>query len=357
MRRLLFRYGRRLAFGLLATVLFLLLAEGVVRLFGWGLLPQEKVYTDVYDPNYRLLPGAPNPYSPVREFVNGLGFRGRAFTGPKPAGYARIISAGDSNAFGWNRRLEDTYTYMMEQILRARDEPVECMNGAVPGTWLWPQIVLIRDELFPKFRPDILVLYTGPTFRADTYLEQEMRRGRAPIWNLQRTLARSHLYRLFRHTIRPPRFEDLLTQYFPKTNDQGERIVTNEQLRRPIREDLIELRSLCNQYRVKCLVIPRLSADLFRDARAKNVHVGDPAWLEMLQADSSTSLLSSLLPELGMNCLNLCDGFLEPYYHENLFHDPIHFNVAGHQLAARLISDELCRLGWLPRPCQLNQSR
>jgi hypothetical protein len=351
MRRWFIWYGRRLGYSALAALLILAAAEGVVRLGGWGLLPAEKYFTDVYDPNYRMIPGAPNPYSPVRELLNGGGFVGRLFDGPKPPGVVRIIDAGDSTTFGVPFSHDKAYTHALEQILIARGEPAECMNAGVPGTWLLPQVMLIKQKLLPQYRPDILILYTGVAYRTDFFLEQEMRRGRQPMWRMQRTLAHFHLYRLLRRWMRPPRFADIMSQYHPDPAVNTSQFVSDRLLRTQTLEDLAELRALCARYQVKCLVIPLVSRDLFAKARARRLHAGDLNWKATEQTDRALTLLRDTLAESGLHWMSIGDEFLEESYRTDLFYDAIHFSVAGHRFMAGLLADELCRLGWLPRPC------
>lgn len=51
--------------------------------------------------------------------INSRGFRTEEFAVPKPAGTCRILNVGDSVAFGWEVRQEDTYGKQLECMLNA----------------------------------------------------------------------------------------------------------------------------------------------------------------------------------------------------------------------------------------------
>jgi lysophospholipase L1-like esterase len=305
------------------------------------------VYTDAYDPNYEMLPGAPNPYAKVREWLNVSGFRGPDLPSQKQPGVYRIISAGDSTTFGANVNEDQTYSAVLKKLLHDRGVQVEVLNAGIPGTSIWQQVTLIKRKLLPRYQPDLIILYTGPSFRPDVYLLQETRRGRASLWQTQRVLAHFHLYRLLRLWLRPPRFADLLNQY----NLDAHGVVPWDKVRLQVREDLLELRALGQKYGCRLLVVPRMTKAEYDDARQKNLHANSADWRSFARRENPVYQMAEVLAELHMDHFIAADDFLEASYHIPLFLDAVHFTPAGHELMARLLANQLCAGDWLPRAC------
>ena len=131
---------------LAASVLFFLLAaEGVVRLLGAG-RPRPTGYAPV-DTNRRAM----RPQ-------NAKGYRDleRALV-PAP-GTRRLVSLGDSFAWGASVEFEDAYPQRLERSLtRRRREPWEVVNLALPGMNTVDQAAQLRQEGF-TYRPDVVLL-------------------------------------------------------------------------------------------------------------------------------------------------------------------------------------------------------
>jgi hypothetical protein len=67
--------------------------------------------------------------------INSRGFRTEEFQTPKPAGVYRILNLGDSVAFGWEVRQEETYGKLLERKLNESSNGVryEVINAAIPA--------------------------------------------------------------------------------------------------------------------------------------------------------------------------------------------------------------------------------
>lgn len=66
--------------------------------------------------------------------VNTRGHRGPARNFVKPQNTCRIIVLGDSCAFGWNVRNQDTYSYLLEKKLNGlMTKKMEVINSGIPG--------------------------------------------------------------------------------------------------------------------------------------------------------------------------------------------------------------------------------
>jgi hypothetical protein len=150
----------RLALLAAASLVALLLAEGVLRVYfpEVGKLRQLVASTDD-DRGFAPKPGLSIPFdgvfSPLSRTIvwqtNAQGLRADRDIGP-PTERFRIATFGDSETFGWSVALEDTFQRRMEGI----DPRVEVLNFGVPGY----NVTNIRDHLeraVPRFRPDLVV--------------------------------------------------------------------------------------------------------------------------------------------------------------------------------------------------------
>jgi hypothetical protein len=176
---------------LLASVaVFLVIAEVVVRLLGLA-QPRPTGYAPV-NANRRAL----------RE-KNTRGYRDLERPLVKPAGARRLLSLGDSFAWGAGVEFEDAYPQRLARALtRRRREPWEVVNLALPAMRTVDHAVQLADEGF-AYQPDVVLLgyvlndseddAAAETRRAADWLE-----GRGPGPS---RLERSALLRLVRDRI------------------------------------------------------------------------------------------------------------------------------------------------------------
>ena len=151
--------GAKLLLAGASFLIFLLLAEVVLRMAGFG-----KV--EIYDPDRRLYWRLrPNQdcftkvdHKPVH--INSRGTRGAEFAVPKPPGTIRILSLGDSKTFGWGMSETETYAHRLEELLQ-RNAPsgtrIEVINAGV-NAWSYPQIKLFLQEHGLAWKPDFVLL-------------------------------------------------------------------------------------------------------------------------------------------------------------------------------------------------------
>jgi hypothetical protein len=131
---------------LLASVLvFLLFGELAVRLVGAG-RPQPTGYAPVNTNRRAMRP------------QNAHGYRDRERTAAKPAGVHRVLSLGDSFAWGASVEFEDAYPQRLERgLTRRRGEPWEVVSLALPGMNTEDQAAQLADEGF-GYAPDVELL-------------------------------------------------------------------------------------------------------------------------------------------------------------------------------------------------------
>ena len=170
---------------LASLAVFLLVAEAAVRLLGAG-RPQPTGYAPVNTNRRAMRP------------QNARGYRDRDRTATKPAGVHRVVSLGDSFAWGASVEFEDAYPQRLERgLTRRRGEPWEVVSLALPGMNTVDQAAQLADEGM-GYAPDVVVL--GFVLN-DSEDAQAAETRRAEDWVRARQeqpslLGRSALYRL-----------------------------------------------------------------------------------------------------------------------------------------------------------------
>src|SRR5262245_22546779 len=129
----------------LSVLVFLFVAEGAVRLLGAG-RPQPTGYAPVNTNRRAMRP------------QNAHGYRDRERALAKPAGVHRVVSLGDSFAWGASVEFEDAYPQRLERgLTRRRGEPWEVVSLALPGMNTVDQAAQLADEGL-AYAPDVVLL-------------------------------------------------------------------------------------------------------------------------------------------------------------------------------------------------------
>src|SRR5437660_7841421 len=141
------RLLQNLAISVATFLLCLAVAEGVLRLNGYGNL-------EIYEPDpvlyWKLKPNqdcyTKVDHKPVH--INSHGTRGPEFQPQKPANSFRILSLGDSRTFGWGLSEAETYSGVLQSLLQKQapaGKTIEVINAGV-NAWSFPQMaVYFRD--------------------------------------------------------------------------------------------------------------------------------------------------------------------------------------------------------------------
>lgn len=198
------RLGARLAF---AVVLFLLVAEVGLRLVGLGHPYYSAPEAYVPDPNPEVLfkprPGFEGLSEGTQVRISSLGLRGPERSLAKPAGTRRVLVLGDSVAYGFGVRDEETFSRLLEARLNADgDGHYEVVNAAVVGYNTIQERARLQ-EIGLRSDPDLVVLTFVVNDLLDTFSifdHQYQPTGfLAPlkVW-LRRN---SHLYRFYQNTM------------------------------------------------------------------------------------------------------------------------------------------------------------
>ncbi len=317
---------------------------------GWGVLLEEELFSDVYNAAYEMLPNVANPWSAIQENLNNEGFRGRQIPVKRTPGVMRIISVGDSTTFGIGVEAYETYSHILEQSLNRRGLRAEIFNAGIPGTNLWQQLLLFERELL-KYKPDLVILYSGPNMRLDLF---HVRRAiESGTWGLKARgiLSHMHLYRVMRRYLKPPRFEELYSQY-PLPNQKGPKLmVPTRWIIEDAKRDLARFRQLCVDNEIMLIaggIIPR---DIFKEAREEGIRSGDPNWKSFFIKRNVGGDLALLISKMGILQYRPEDEFLDASYSKELFVDEVHFSSEGHLLMAKILVQTICERNLLPIPC------
>ncbi len=194
------------AMAVCATLLALLAAEGIVRVFGWA--PGHKpIELDAYDCIYRRSTHpilgfelksnyrCDNPdFIQTYERTNKHGQRDRERTLEKADGVRRILLLGDSVVEGYGLRASETIAHQLEDLFP--DESTEVLNFGVSAYCTRAEVELLEVKGL-AFAPDIVVLVfvenDFDNFNREAF-PLEGTTHRSPV--VETLFRRSHLFRM-----------------------------------------------------------------------------------------------------------------------------------------------------------------
>jgi hypothetical protein len=92
--------------------------------------------------------------------TNADGFRGTAVPLDKNPQSIRIVGIGDSNMFGWGVKEEETYLYILAELLNSNHSEFswEIINTAVPGYNTVMEVETLKAKGL-KYKPDIVIIH------------------------------------------------------------------------------------------------------------------------------------------------------------------------------------------------------
>jgi lysophospholipase L1-like esterase len=172
---------RNLALALLSLVIALTLCEGLLRVFGAGVLPRPDLYVD--DPNVgkRMRPGWSGDEFEAPVTINSKGLRNPEISYEKPEGTYRILALGDSWTFGFRMNESDAYPRQMERILRdsaaqrGDTRRIEVINAGVVGYSTDQEAAYLKTEGW-KYSPDLVLVNFYPVNDTHNKLYKYQRR-------------------------------------------------------------------------------------------------------------------------------------------------------------------------------------
>ncbi len=161
---------------------------------------------------------------PIRWEVNGHGIRSDRPLSPRTDKF-RIMTFGDSEAFGWSVQLEDTLQRQMEAI----DGNVEVLNLGVPG-YNARNVADYMEMTVREYEPNAVVYIFNPN-DADAAL------------TVSPTLSKSVSYLLVRYLL------------YVNSGKQGEAWEASSEARRLIALQLTRMTEICKQQHVPLIIV------------------------------------------------------------------------------------------------------
>jgi hypothetical protein len=331
----------RLALALAATLLALLAAEIVLRLFPTPFIyasMRSVVQQDCTRPHPVLQ--YVNRENYVGEFanrefhttvrINPKGLRDRDLPYDKPAGQLRCLALGDSFAFGWGVEAEESVAKRMEGQMPG----VEVINGACPG-WNTLQELGFLEEEGIRYRPDVVQLFfcendPGGNLARYKFVDGRLRDAEEPegrgadfrrwlirhsaVWNLLRSAvdrARGHAGAGERESLEHPEYWDAEEGY------------------------LEAMQSFCQARGARFAIV-------FVPNKGRGGGPASGQWLPRL----ASFCAARRVPLLDLTPALAAAARQQPVY----FRLDDHWNRRGHQVAAEAAAAFLRQQGWAAAP-------
>jgi hypothetical protein len=195
------RHFRNIGLSLVVLVVFVAIAEVVLRLAAGPPVPQRGVRIAERregEMEYALIPNMDAEYAGARVVTNSLGLRD--YRPPhKSDDKTQILVLGDSFTFGYGVALEESYPYLLERRLNeiSCDDSYEVINAGVPGYDTVDEAELL-SKIVPhySFRWIVVGLHPG-----DLMSREELRRNtlvRAREWLRRNSALFSWLFRVYK---------------------------------------------------------------------------------------------------------------------------------------------------------------
>lgn len=321
-----------LALSVCSLLIFVGMLEGMLRWMGYGNVEIYQADPLLY---WRLKPNQ-NCYTKVNHrtvHINAQGTRGAEFAVQKPANGLRIVSLGDSRTFGWGLAENETYSGLLEHLLREHLGPnrkVEVINGGV-NAWSFPQMLAYFRERALRYQPDYVLV-------GDANLWTQFSEQNSPQF-VRQFMRRVRLKNFLRHFA--------LYHYFIE----------------------VKLSEFYQQYRLKFMPVDPAQDTLFKEQQQKDPdaffrkaierlcttalsHHVTPILIYFPTADEGSRPLQSHLrqakaqisQELKIPFLDLTADLTGPGKSLYLDADPVHFNVEGNELIARRLFQTVTNL-------------
>jgi hypothetical protein len=326
---------------LIVALITLALGELALRIYNF-IHPLPIFYTNSYD-RFRG-----KPFSPDWNFhLNSKGFKDVEFNTRKAAGTTRILGIGDSFAFGVVP-YEYNYLTLVEQYLNQSGHRVELINMGIPGTGPFQYLSLLADEGL-QLEPDSVLLsfFIGNDF----YDERRSRVSYSYVASLIK-------YLLDRRT----KIEGQIV-HGGGAYDDNEPFFTDDAFfelelrfsgkflrRNPAFEGVFsatlpyitEIKTLCDSRNIGLTIV--LIPDEAQVSRPLQTQIVEASGLgpEYFDFALPNKLLHARFEELKIDYLDLTPEFSSRSLNGRLYRpNDSHWNIAGNELAARLIFQHL----------------
>jgi len=279
-----------------------------------------------------------------------LEIRGRRHPLRKPAGAFRVACLGSSSTAGSGASSEEmSYPRQLQQILEAAaDQPVEVINGGIPGIPLYLLKVYL-EEVLVLLKPDLVVLYFGANKDRDEArvfhkkMKQELQeapfiRTEEELWAaFQLRYNPRWLMDLFLEATNLRTFVALMKAVKGISGSSGSPPAATYNTATPQ-----EIVKLCMERRIPVLLIPEVFRceilDRFRSYQGTSANQYHPIFRGLAQENAARGVgFASLL------------RYYDPKKIYSYFLDDVHMNDAGYRYLAQSIADVILARGYLKR--------
>lgn len=309
-----------------------------------------------YDSSYNRYRGRPNSPN-YGSKLNSQGFQGAEYTKEKPANTYRILSLGDSFAFGivpgqynYNSRIER----QLNRRLASENKKFQVINMGIPaigpkeylamlvneGLQLNPDLVMVSlfigndlleaDRVIEKKREWYTYSYVLSFFN---YINEVQKKYEGKIYGGKIT------YTDDKPSLAEDKFLDIQAsraEIFLKDNPEF-LTAFNSQM-----EYLQQIKKICDSKNIKLLVVLLPDENQVNPQLQQQVLTKINVTPEQIDIRQPNQLLTSAFNAQQISYIDLLDGFLTESKQENLYKlRDTHWNIAGNRVAARLITPKI----------------
>ena len=331
----------RILVPLLSIICFVIVAEVIARALDLDPFFQNRFfvlnraidYPDVFKRDHDLFWRLRQSQTVTSKFfigrtysINKHGLHGPEIHDPKTT--PRLLTLGNSCTFGWGVNDDQGYVRQLDMML---DHKWEVINGAIPGYTSF-QGLKHYDLYLRSLKSDVVLIlfaFNDHWAAASQIADKDQQLPPQMLLDLQNALSRLHSYRLLKKLLLST-IEEHPDSLFDRANIVYR--VSPDDFESNLSE-MIELIQQDNALPVLLTSpIPSL-ADYYPEGHKSGLHSFHERYNEIIRSLASQSNIP------------LVDLAIEFDRHNDLFDDPlidpIHFNARGHNLAARLIKEQL----------------
>jgi len=309
-----------------------------------------------YDSSYNRYRGKPS--SPdYGGKLNSRGFKGAEYTQAKPANTYRIVSLGDSFAFGvvpsqynYNSRIER----QLNRKLTDKGKQFQVINMGIPGIGPRDYLALLANEGV-QLNPDMVII---SLFIGNDILEAEKVLDKKREWytysyvlsffNYVIEVQKKYEGKIYggksgyddqRPTIEAQKFLDIQTgraQILLK-NDPDYLAAFSSQI-----EYLKQIKKICDSKNIKLLVVMIPDENQVNPELQQQVIAKWQATPQQIDIRQPNQALANTFTAQSIPYIDLLDTFLAQSKQENLYKPrDTHWNIAGNRVAAQAITPKI----------------
>lgn len=317
------RLLQNLALVCASTVLFLVLLEIILRLAGYGNLV-------IYQPDPKLFwKPLPNQscytkFDHKTVHINSKGTRGEDFKEDKPKDVYRIISLGDSRTFGWGLSESETYSGLLERLLRNQfGNKFEVINAGV-NAWSFAQMYIYLRDIAMHYKPDMVLLADANLWsQFSEKSSKEFREKMMMRVRLKNLLRRSAIYHFVIEVKLKKFYEKYRTRFIPVDPKRDDHF-KKEQKADPnsfIEEQIVKICDLLISSNVKMLFI----------------YIPGKKVVSLIEKPTILKIKEKVSKQYNIKLVNLTEDFRGTNHNFYLPGDSVHPNAAGNKMIANRI--------------------